>query len=275
MNRMAHLLSTAAMARFVRDGFLRFDAMIPETLSREVLDESREKKGVLWGEGNVSVYDVFPETTALGRALRLPALAGAIESLVGPDPRFDHLAAHRTTPGKRIGPNWHQDAAYDRRRLAFDVQVSIFPEETTPEMGGTLFLPGSHFRRVHESAITCYHHFVGQVQTVCPAGTVVIWHHNLWHAACSNRSDRERSMLKLRLNPNVRQERLWNTEDLHDPEALAPFDGLGSGFPWHGLEGRLEMMQRIRLWRFLTGDPTFDRTSWWTRIEAEPHAAPA
>jgi hypothetical protein len=38
---------------------------------------------------------------------------------------------------------------------------------------------------------------------------------------------------------------------------------------------RLEIANRIRLWRALTGDPTFDVERWLTRIENEPGAATA
>ena len=36
-----YLLSTAAMADFVADGFLRFDALVPEPLNRATLEEMR------------------------------------------------------------------------------------------------------------------------------------------------------------------------------------------------------------------------------------------
>jgi len=267
-----HLLTTPQMVRFVHEGFLRFDGIIPADLCDAIVEDAKARRRVVWARNNRSVYAEYDEATGLGRVLRVPALQGAIESLVGPDPRFDHYATHLTRAGAVKGANWHQDAQYDKRAHAFDVQISFFPTEVTPEMGGTMFLPGSHFRRVHETAVLGYHHFVGQVRTVCEPGTVVIWHHNLWHSACSNRSDRDRYMLKLRLNPSVRQRLLWNTDDLEEPEVQEALDQLNSSMTWHGLDGRLESMQRILLWRYLTGDEEFDRTSWWTRVEAEPCA---
>ena len=38
-------------------------------------------------------------------------------------------------------------------------------------MGGTRYIPGSHFRMVNEFAIARYHNR-GQKHVVCPAGTV-------------------------------------------------------------------------------------------------------
>lgn len=273
MSAETHLLTTRQMAEFARDGFVRLDEMIPDSLCQEIIEEVKSRKNkVIWAEDDRSVFDAFGEETVLGKILRLPALRGALASLVGSEPRFDHFATHLTPARTRKAANLHQDAEYDIREHAFDVQVSIFPAETTREMGGTLFLPGSHFRRVYVSDIARYHSVVGQVQTVCPAGTVVIWHHNLWHAARSNHSDVDRYMLKLRVNPTEKQELLWDTSDLDDAESIAPLSADRGYMPWWGQEGRLEIMQRIKFWRYLTGDPHFDLASYCTRVESEPHA---
>ena len=42
---------------------------------------------------------------------------------------------------------------------------------------------------------------------------------------------------------------------------------LGSPEPWHGNEARLEVVNRIKLWRHLTGDARFDVDYWLTRLE--------
>ena len=40
--------------------------------------------------------------------------------------------------------------------------------------------------------------------------------------------------------------------------------------PWHEDDtGRLEYLNRIRFWRYLTGDDSFDADYWATRIENE------
>lgn len=206
-----------------------------------------------------------------GRLFRLPRVRGIIESLVGPHPRYDHHSPHLRT-GPDIGhQHLHQDAEIDPRGSGFDTQVSLFPHDVPREMGGTLFIPGSHFRRVHESTIGRYHNVVGQVQTVCKAGTMIFWHTNLWHAGRANTTDQKRYMFKLRLNPMVRQYRLWNTDDLHDPATQQRVrQTLNRAQPWHGQECRLEKMQRVRLWREITGDQTFDLNLYWTRTGNTP-----
>ena len=129
------------------------------------------------------------------------------------------------------------------------------------------FLPGSHFRRVHETQVGRYQHVKGMYQVVCKAGTVVAWHHNLWHGAQPNSTDDMRYMFKLRLNPTVKQQLLWNTDDLDD-KGINQI--LFKGQPWYGQENRTEQFNRIRMWRFLTNNPTFDTALWYGRVENEP-----
>ena len=94
-----------------------------------------------------------------------------------------------------------------------------------------------------------------------------------------------RFMLKIRMNPTVRQVRLWNTRDLTPEMAQAQviFD-FGKPYdpndlqqvpcqpqPWFEFNtGRLEYINRIKLWRHLLGDDAFDAHHWMTRIENEP-----
>jgi len=75
-------------------------------------------------------------------------------------------------------------------------------------------------------------------------------------------------MFKIRFNPTVRQVRLWNTDDLADPAVVKMLD---TSFPWYELAtGRLEKYNRVKLWRALTGDDTFDVDYWVTRVTNRP-----
>ena len=56
----------------------------------------------------------------------------------------------------------------------------------------------------------------GEEQFSGPAGTVVVFHHGLWHAGQPNPSGTDRWMHKVRLNPTAPQVRLWNTADLDE-----------------------------------------------------------
>jgi hypothetical protein len=164
-----------------------------------------------------------------------------------------------------------------------------FPHDVPLEMGGTLLVPGSHFRRINESDIARYQNFIGQIPMVCKAGSILVLHHGIWHCGRQNKTDQIRYMYKIRLNPVVRQLRLWNTDDLTEEtkQHQTIFGGsdrsrddvqsiLGKGEPWFEAgTGRLEIVNRIKLWRFLTGDDQFDVHYWLTRLENMPEQVPA
>jgi hypothetical protein len=304
-------LTSQQMATFVARGFLRFDAVVPEEINAQFLREAgtaREDGGYarvmqLLGEmmatndipevrAGVPLASVYRQGSALQRILDLPVVRGALDSLVGPNPTFDHHFLHVTFPdryyaaaGQRnASQHLHQDSTIDPRERAFDVQVMYFPHEVTREMGGTRFVPGTHLRKVSEVAIGRYQNMRGQQHMTCPAGTLLFLHHGMWHGAGVNHADRVRYMFKIRINPTVPQVRLWDTRDLAEDNAQRPIffvkqrpdaasvDAiLMQPEPWFEMDtGRLEFINRVKLWRLLTGDAKRDVDYWLTRIENEP-----
>jgi hypothetical protein len=270
----APLLDSKQVAAFVADGFLRLDGIIPRSLCEAALAELAAggppspfgaepgSDASRWpGRPLAGLFDGSP---ALASLLHLPVVAAAIESLVGPDAVYDHHYTHVIAPGQKWSQPWHADAILDPRRLAFDIQLFFFLHDTPREMGGTMVLPGSHLRRVNEAAISRYQNFVGQRAMVCSAGSLLVCHHGLWHCGQPNLTDRPRTMFKLRLNPRGPQQRLWDTSDLHDAQIPKI---LGRDHGWYGHEVRLEIANRVRLWRHLADDPRFDVDYWLTRTE--------
>ncbi len=266
------LLTSVQMANFVADGLLRFDELIPDVINAEVMRELDEK-AIKFGYETQGqpLADVWRESQGIGAMVRLPAVQAIITSLVGKNPLYDHHAPHRVAPKHFEGQVWHADAIIDTRQH-FDIQLFYFPHDTPREMGGTMFLPGSHLRRIHETDIGRHQNFVGQLPIVCKAGTLVVGHHGLWHCAQPNKTDQLRYMFKIRLNPTVRQTLLWNTDDLDDPQIT---DILFRNHKWYGNDDRLEYAQRIKFWRFLTGDDRYDANYWLTRIENMPERVAA
>ena len=237
------------------------------------------------------LYDAFEESTALGDLIRVPLVRGAIESLVGAkcllDHHFIHVANGPRAYGNRrqFSQHLHQDSTIDPRESAFDIQMFYFPHEVTPDMGGTRFVPGTHLRVVSESAVARYQNMLGQIHIECQAGTVFFMHHGIWHGGGVNSTNLTRFLYKLRLNPTEPQVRLWDTTDLegddtrqrpiffvkerYDPESVASI--LTRSLPWFENDtGRIEYIQRIRFWRHLIGDQSFDADYWATRLECEP-----
>jgi hypothetical protein len=266
------LMTNEQMARFCDEGYVRFDGVIPEALSGRFHAECEQGAyGAMqvdhaYHQPLARMLEGVWRATALAEILALPAVAGIVASLVGAEPLYDHHVNHTVesdNPLRRPGGNWvHQDHAVDLRPYTFDAVLSIFPHAVTKDMGGTLFVPGSHFRRPHDNNHYRYQHIRGSVQVECPPGTIIAWHGALWHSGRPNRSGRSRTMFKLRLNPTAPQVRLWDTSDLG---SFDPWPIFRRGHPWMS-NFLVEYMHRTRLWRYLTGDPSFDPDGSWTRV---------
>lgn len=261
-----HLLTSVEMAQFVANGAIRLDAVVPDELNSRAIGVLED--GIPGHPYGTELEAAYPPGSFVRALLDVPAVAGAVQSLVGPGPRIDHHAVHVRPPHGGGAQNMHADAVIDTRHEGFDMQLMYYPHEVTLEQGGTLSVPGTHLRRVNESTIGRYHNLRGQTRLVCPAGTVVLLHHGMWHGGRRNDSDRRRYMFKIRFNPTVRQVRLWNTDDISSPEVVQT---LKTAAPWApGGESRLELINRARLWRELTADPLFDMDYYLSREEMRP-----
>lgn len=291
-----HRLTTREMADFVVDGYLRFEGIVPEALNQRTVDEMRrlmpvklarfgpdvpaEAEGAAQPRTGTPLSDGYPPPSAIGEMLRLPAIRGILESLVGPDPVFDHDFVHFVHAGSGFRQLLHVDAIIDSTDPSFDVQLFYFPNEVRAGEGGTRFVPGTHLRRVRAEGVSRYHRIRGEQQFTGPAGTVLVAHHGLWHAGQPNPSEHERWMYKIRLNPRVPQVKLWNTSDLDALQndasdhvfATVPADSVGRRLrrrhDWQrGHEERYDLRQRALLWRYLSGDTAFDVDYYLTRVE--------
>ncbi len=260
------LLTSVQVAHFVAHGSLRLDAVVPDELNAQALDVLRA--GIPATPFGTPLPEAFEPGSFPDRLVRLPRIAGAIYSLVGPEPTIDHHAIHIREPRGGKAQHLHADGIIDVRPDAFDIQLTYYPQDVTLEMGGTLTVPGSHLRRINETDTGRYQNLRGQTRLTCPAGTVVLLHHGIWHAGRRNDSDVERLMFKIRFNPTVRQRLLWNTDDLDDPAVAAE---LGTRFGWcEQATAWLEIVNRTRLWQAMTGDDTFDPDFWMTRVLNRP-----
>lgn len=299
------LLSSLDMARFVAKGFLRFDGVVPDEINQAFLEEAggfgapggsiRKVYGQALASSaipevpaGIPLSAAYPEGSALKALTELPLFQGVVTSLLGKDPIFDHHFLHVTLPpeyheaagGEAVSQHTHQDSTVDPR-LSFDVQVMYYPHEVTRPMGGTRFIPGTHLRKVSEVALGRYQNIKGQQHMVCPAGTLLFLHHGIWHGGGVNHADRTRSMFKIRMRASGKQTRQWDTSDLKRPNHQRPIYFikrppdpntveaiLMAPEPWHEQDtGRLEMINRVKLWRYLTEDPDWDVDFWMTRLE--------
>lgn len=241
-------LSAAQMASFVTDGYLVLDQIVPEEWNKKVYEEQQQYTG---GGG----YEYWTNSRYIQDVFQLPQVKGAVQSLVGDNPVYDHSFLH-TVPARRAEAQaWHGDSIIDSRPLAFDIQIFYFAHDAPKETGPTLVLPGSHLRRINTFSISRYKNIVGQKQLAAKAGTMVLWHHGLWHCAMPNHTDRTRYVFKLRLRPDRPQRGLFDTTGCDSDEVNKI---LSRHFPWQGNEARLEHVLRAKLWRYVVGDDRID-----------------
>lgn len=307
MSEPMPLLSSAQMASFVARGFLRFDGAVPAEINAQFMTEAGEVPELAEGGKIMSAFgetlaaSAIPEVaagtplaeayapgSAISRMLDLPLVRGALRSLLGEAPVFDHHFLHVTFPPRyyeaahreNVSQHTHQDSTIDPR-LPFDVQVMYYPHAVTRQMGGTRFVPGTHLRKVSEVALGRYQNMLGQQHMVCEAGALLFLHHGVWHGGGVNLSDDVRYMFKIRMHASGSQVRCWDVDDLPRPNAqrpiffrkTAPAEGtvetiLMTPEPWFEQDtGRLEFVNRIKLWRYLTDDPTYDADYWLTRLQ--------
>lgn len=287
------LLTTDEVARFVARGFLEFAGVIPDDLNSAAIDElhrimatqGRADRPFAPASGDAWT-DLYPEPSAVGAVLRHPAVQRVVESLVGQEAVFDHDFVHFKRAGDATFQPLHADAVIDPN-TAFDIQVFYFPHEVHPGAGGTGFVPGTHLRRVHETQVGRYRHIRGERQWAGPAGSILVFHHGLWHRGMGNPSGADRLMYKIRLDPTRPQVRRWDIGDLAEQQS-APTDHIFATFDagrvgmtlrhredWMGEQDhRLEVIARAALWRYLTGDEAFDLDWYHTRIERRSALCP-
>jgi hypothetical protein len=271
------LLDSVQVARFAAKGFLRFDAVVPPEVNDACLEEMvaegaarRSGKTSTLEAGNragLPLAQCFAKAPGARSLLQLPVVAGIITSLVGPDPLYDHHAVHIRYPGEP-GQHLHADAIIDTR-LHFDIQLMYYPHDVPDDMGGTLIIPGSHLRRVNEFDVARYQNLAGQLNYSGPAGSILVLHHGMWHCGRRNHRDTPRYMFKLRLNPTRDQVRCWDASDLADEAVRSQvLEVLRTKEPWYEEPtGRLELVNRAALWRYLIGQADFDLDYWLGRLE--------
>ena len=259
------------------------------TRVRRVLEETLAASLIPEVPAGVPLAEAYPSGSAVARLLDLPLVKGVLRSLLGEAPVFDHHFLHVTFPPRfheatsheNVSQHTHQDSTIDPRPQAFDVQMMYYPHAVTRPMGGTRFIPGTHLRKVSEVALGRYQNILGQQHMVCEAGTLLFLHHGVWHGGGVNTSDDTRYMFKIRMHASGDQTRGWNMADMPNRNAgraiffrkSAPERGtvetiLTTPEAWFEQDtGRLEYVNRIKLWRYLTDDASYDADYWLTRLE--------
>jgi len=208
--RSPDLLSDDQVLKFIVHGYHLVEPEFPEKFNESVC-EQLDRAGGNTGNG---ILDAVP---MLEEVFDHPEVRGTLISLLGEDYAMNgHRHLHSNEPGSH-SQGWHQDGTNVRHHQIWCVLAMYYPHDVPTEQGPTVVMPGTHFRNAPSDRLQTYANIKGQVPLTVNAGTVVIAHYDLWHAATLNRSDRQRYMLKFLFD---RQSEpgppTWN----HDPDTV-------------------------------------------------------
>ena len=113
---MGDRLTTREMATFVANGYLRFDAVVPEEINEAAVEEMARlgaerlaPDGAKPPHTGTPLDECYPPPSAIGDYLRLPRVRGIVHSLVGEHPVFDHDWTHHLpagSTGSRTASPW-------------------------------------------------------------------------------------------------------------------------------------------------------------------------
>ena len=185
------LLDDSAVQRYIVDGHLAICPTLPADYHpalKAQLDALIERDG---NPGN----DLIERIPDLARLFADPAVAGALQSLLGPDYLVHpHRHCHHNTQGSG-GQNMHQDSYEDDQNVRHHRtrwgMAFYYPQDTPVELGPTGIIPGSHYHNGDPAD-----DLPGEVPLTGEAGTVVLVHYDLWHRAMPNSTERPRYMVK-------------------------------------------------------------------------------
>ncbi len=207
-------LNDSEVLEFCKTGILKLEAVIPDSTNEWVFEFV--EKEVEHDPGAAAQNDLLAEERFVREVLLNPEVAGVTRSLLGE--RFqlpDWLANHRLEGPKTERP-WHIDAGSRFERTLNMLQIFYFPQDATPEMGPTLFLPGSHLVPIAREELEHFGHLAGQLMTTSPAGSVIFTAYSIWHRQPRKRTEDVRNLLKWDCWRTVPPQRDWIQEEGFD-----------------------------------------------------------
>ena len=224
MNPTGIKLNDEQVRRFICDGVIVLDSGLPPEVHQDIYDKLHWNSTREFNMGN----NVLPRVAELQQVLDDPVVHGAVQSVLGDDyifhpHRYMHVAepldeaerslslvGHEHGPpmgkGSTANSAWHQDGQIPKGRTRWHLpriaMILYFPQNTPVEKGPTRVIPGTHLQPyVQESD-----HPFAFVGDHIKAGTCLLIHFDIAHAALSNRTDSTRYMLKFiylrRSNPH-------------------------------------------------------------------------
>ena len=158
-----HLLSDAAVRRFIVDGYVQVQAELPEAVHRAIFEKTDaifskiRSPEVEWAYNPLN--NVLPVVPELQRIMDAPQVRGALTSLLGRNyvmlphrhchPNFAKPAAAGSN-GRRLIMGIHKDGhaggQKPRHRVPRWAILFYYPQECPDEQGPTVIVPRSHYQ---------------------------------------------------------------------------------------------------------------------------------
>ena len=186
---------------FCKTGILRLEGVIPESTNCWVL-EYLDQEGA-------DPLQLVRDDRFIDDVLLHPAVAGVVRSLLGVHFQLPEGMGNHRLAGPVKASNWHFDGGSNFERACKLLQVFYIPQTNTPEMGPTLFLPGSHLVPIAREDLERFGNLAGQTMTAAPAGSVFVTAYSIWHRQPPKIDQSTRNLLKWAYWRTEQPERDW------------------------------------------------------------------
>ena len=199
------------------DGWCVIKGVIPENevgAVRESVEEStvvHRAPNAPGGIGHVPGFIRYDQSIAPYLADR--RILGLAEALLGEHVRVSFTTATINYPGNQRG-GWHGDWPFNQNNAShiptpyLDVTMHLTTlwmlSPFTRENGGTFIVPGSHRANNNptgNNGVDPSKPYPTEMQTIGPAGSVLVMDSRMWHATAPNRTDQPRTSVVVRYAP--------------------------------------------------------------------------
>ena len=194
-------LKDEEVLEFCRTGILTLEGVIPESTNRWVF-EYLDQEGA-------DPHQLVRDECFIEEVLLHPAVASVIRSLLGVQFQLPEWMANHRLAGPVEASYWHIDAGSNFERACKLLQVFYIPQTNRPEMGPTLFLPGSHLVPIAREDLERFGNLAGQTMTAAPAGSVFVTAYSIWHRQPPKVDQSTRNLLKWVYWRTEQPERDW------------------------------------------------------------------
>lgn len=182
-------------ARMEKEGFAIFPAALPSTLvSRLNADLARAydtcraiqiKNGIAENTDG-SVHHLIGQGESFLELLEAIPVWEQVQAYFGGNFILNSLGGIINKPGgATYASRVHRDIRTFSGALPLMLNMIVLLDDFTPENGATLLLPGSH---LHEEKPSDAEFAAHAVPALGPAGSIVLFNSNLWHAAGHNKT---------------------------------------------------------------------------------------